>query len=749
MQARYHANVQGRFMSPDPGNAGAGLGNPQSWNGYSYVGNNPMAYIDPSGLTTCDSSGNNCYDSVTVTDGSDGWPTLPSAPPGTCFSVILDGVPQQNNCDEGLNIITLDVQTPPPGPVSQPPQSDSPRAVAFQWAVGSSHSIQVVTLQQPGGSGTQTQYLFSGWSDALGATHTITVPAPGSTIAQWTANFSTQYYVSTSAGSGGSISPASGYYGAGGLITVTATASQGYQFSGYSGSLTGALASQGLIVGAPGVSVAATFANASPPTVLTRSLVSAQTSTPYAQALYAAGGAPSSYSWALARGSQALPSWLSLSAGGGLTGTPPFGAAGTTVSFSVQATDANDLTSAPQTLTLPVYFAALSINGGTNDAETFPGVTVPLVFSYYDQNGADDLGWAQFYLADSSGNLNCLGDWGRPDGLYLYDAIPNTGATWVLNTNQSDNFCTVSLASIVDSDTDPTEVTVTLNFTFAAGSLGTYAVMSQANYLSGFVGSWENVGSLTIENPTNQLPVSSAPVTQPPTESAPVPIPPGPVTLAVTNCNDVSGTWSDVRTILTAGEPTQYETVQWSLAQSGQLVTGTATEVLPDNSAEIWTVSSGTSVNGVVNLTASNPTQPYPLGGYFEAANPITTHFYVASCGSGFGSDSDTYPSYVNSFGPQPRKYGGPYTTKWTATSASPGLQLTFDLMGSTVTAVLTGQNKTANLQVQLVGTGSNTAILSAGSVGARTISQRFDERRFRHSTRRTRKSLDSGIIFP
>jgi hypothetical protein len=37
-------------MSPDPDNAGATLGAPQSWNAYSYVLNNPLNLIDPQGL---------------------------------------------------------------------------------------------------------------------------------------------------------------------------------------------------------------------------------------------------------------------------------------------------------------------------------------------------------------------------------------------------------------------------------------------------------------------------------------------------------------------------------------------------------------------------------------------------------------------------------------------------------------------------------------------------------------------------
>jgi RHS repeat-associated protein len=49
-QARYYSGPQGRFASVDPGNAGASLMNPQSWNGYSYVSNGPMTYTDPDGL---------------------------------------------------------------------------------------------------------------------------------------------------------------------------------------------------------------------------------------------------------------------------------------------------------------------------------------------------------------------------------------------------------------------------------------------------------------------------------------------------------------------------------------------------------------------------------------------------------------------------------------------------------------------------------------------------------------------------
>ncbi|MBV9180951.1 MAG: RHS repeat-associated core domain-containing protein [Acidobacteria bacterium] len=56
---RKYPPVQGRWLSPDP----AGLAvvdptNPQSWNRYAYVNNNPLAAIDPLGLD----SGNPCDD---------------------------------------------------------------------------------------------------------------------------------------------------------------------------------------------------------------------------------------------------------------------------------------------------------------------------------------------------------------------------------------------------------------------------------------------------------------------------------------------------------------------------------------------------------------------------------------------------------------------------------------------------------------------------------------------------------------
>jgi RHS repeat-associated protein len=47
---RQFASPVGRWLSPDPETVGAVIELPQSWNGYSYVMNTPLRFIDPLGL---------------------------------------------------------------------------------------------------------------------------------------------------------------------------------------------------------------------------------------------------------------------------------------------------------------------------------------------------------------------------------------------------------------------------------------------------------------------------------------------------------------------------------------------------------------------------------------------------------------------------------------------------------------------------------------------------------------------------
>ncbi|MBN1567288.1 MAG: putative Ig domain-containing protein [Acidobacteria bacterium] len=131
----------------------------------------------------------------------------------------------------------------------------------FSWLSGSSHTISVATQQASGG----TRYVFANWSDGGASSHTITVPSGAAT---YTANFATQYRLTTAASpsGGGSISadPVStdGYYDSGSSVQLTAAASSGYTFAGWGGALSGTANQQILTMSAP-QSVTATFRSGS------------------------------------------------------------------------------------------------------------------------------------------------------------------------------------------------------------------------------------------------------------------------------------------------------------------------------------------------------------------------------------------------------------------------------------------------------------------------------------------------------
>jgi uncharacterized repeat protein (TIGR01451 family) len=98
-----------------------------------------------------------------------------------------------------------------------------------------SHTIAVVA-PQAGSPG--VQYVFTGWSDAGGASHSITV---GTISATYTASFQTQYQltISTYPQAGGSLNAASGaYYNAGTGVSLTATANSPLVFNGWSNGAT-------------------------------------------------------------------------------------------------------------------------------------------------------------------------------------------------------------------------------------------------------------------------------------------------------------------------------------------------------------------------------------------------------------------------------------------------------------------------------------------------------------------------------
>jgi hypothetical protein len=106
----------------------------------------------------------------------------------------------------------------------------------FSWVVGSSHTLSV---SSPQSGTTGTQYAFSSWSDGGTQNHTITAPSSSTT---YTANFTTQYSLTTSVSpsGNGTVTPSgTNWHNSGQSVPVSATAGSGYNFTGWSGDLSG------------------------------------------------------------------------------------------------------------------------------------------------------------------------------------------------------------------------------------------------------------------------------------------------------------------------------------------------------------------------------------------------------------------------------------------------------------------------------------------------------------------------------
>jgi hypothetical protein len=99
----------------------------------------------------------------------------------------------------------------------------------FSWVRGSSHTI-ATTTPQSGGPG--VQYLWSKWSDNKAISHTV---APTKNTV-YTATFNTQYFLTMNAGSGGTVTPGSGYQSAGKNVSIKAKANRGFHFVSWTGS---------------------------------------------------------------------------------------------------------------------------------------------------------------------------------------------------------------------------------------------------------------------------------------------------------------------------------------------------------------------------------------------------------------------------------------------------------------------------------------------------------------------------------
>jgi hypothetical protein len=128
--------------------------------------------------------------------------------------------------------VQVTVQTSPAGRSFMVDGTSHSSTQTFSWQPGSSHTI-ATTSPQSGGTG--VQYVWKKWSDSGSISHTV---AP-TTNKSYTASFTTQYYLTMKAGTGGTVSPSSGWRNSGASISITAMPALGYIFSNWAGSGTG------------------------------------------------------------------------------------------------------------------------------------------------------------------------------------------------------------------------------------------------------------------------------------------------------------------------------------------------------------------------------------------------------------------------------------------------------------------------------------------------------------------------------
>ena len=130
------------------------------------------------------------------------------------------------------NYVSVTVQPNPPGLPLAVDGTNYSSGQIFSWLSGSTHTI-ATTSPQSGGTG--IRYVWSSWSDGAGILHSVNPTV----TTNYTANFATQFYLTTAAGAGGSVSPSGLWTNSGAVLNLLATASNSYVFGSWTGSGSG------------------------------------------------------------------------------------------------------------------------------------------------------------------------------------------------------------------------------------------------------------------------------------------------------------------------------------------------------------------------------------------------------------------------------------------------------------------------------------------------------------------------------
>src|SRR5262249_53199229 len=128
--------------------------------------------------------------------------------------------------------VQVTVKTSPAGRTFSVDGTSYSSTQRFTWASGSSHTIATTSPQS---GDPDVQYVWKKWSDHGAISHTVS-PTTNTT---YTATFTTQYYLTMSAGTGGRVTPASGWKNSGATVSISAIPARRYSFSNWSGTGTG------------------------------------------------------------------------------------------------------------------------------------------------------------------------------------------------------------------------------------------------------------------------------------------------------------------------------------------------------------------------------------------------------------------------------------------------------------------------------------------------------------------------------
>ena len=146
-------------------------------------------------------------------------------------SITMNG-PISENASFIQNQVQITVQTNPVGRSFSVDGASYTSSQSFSWNPGSNHTIATTSPQTPGAG---VQYIWKNWSDNGTLSHTVT-PTASKT---YTANFTTQYYLTMTQGTGGTVTPKSGWQNSGAVVSITAKPANGYTFSNWTGTGTG------------------------------------------------------------------------------------------------------------------------------------------------------------------------------------------------------------------------------------------------------------------------------------------------------------------------------------------------------------------------------------------------------------------------------------------------------------------------------------------------------------------------------